>query len=875
MKKLGKKFSFLTKIMLVVGLLISNLSSLTYVFADEIIENISVTLNDKSLEIKYLEELTEDVESVNVKITEDYIYLDNSSEFEEKKVTEYNDLEVESFLSDGLNHETVLMGTDPEKLENIEVFDGLYDVRVEITDLEGNEIDTVVYSKRFENKGGLEVKLYDESDIEITALENGRYSISRNNLNVKAVARVLAGGLTPNMQFKYNNQEYSALQLTELVFDGYNYDFSGLLYGNYSTPLEVKLLQKVETVEEGVEPEFEEIIISKRLDFAYEKLSVNTEALNFFTQRVELNDAYYFSGNSNNGVIYTLLDLSEETKARTMLDLYKIAEIAFGGIDTFKYVLSNSSNEDIIKAYEELTTPEVSGEEGVQVVVDTTSEEKTLEEYLSEIILDDSASLTVKGEGLTEADEGITITYDVTVIGDVNKDNKLDKADLTKLIEEVVTGNVSDKLTSDVALFDGKVNTLDVMLLNQVINTKDWYSSLADTIEGELLAKLEVSEEEITSGDTFTVKYVLSLADYDVNGLTGLFKYNKEVFELVSMEVDNEWLGMNKDGKFLYLTDELLTAPEITEPEENPETPEVTPEQDTNSNDSVAVITEGDVSLEEEIPEETPIVTEDYVILTATFKALKASSLEDGNVITLDNIELFNDDVYVELDTTKVESEVIVVNADTNNKLASLKVAGQEIELLENVYEYELAVKNEVTTADLEYVLESATANISSIVAPEELAEGENKITITVVSESGLEQVYTIVVTREAAPKKEVVVSTDNYYGDYDNDQKEEIIVTPAPEEEEEVVEPEEKSGTLSRVIIIVLILLVIAGLIYLIFKDEDDAETKKANKEINKLKKEDKEIVVEKTTKLEQKPTKKVDNSNKKKSPKNKKKER
>ena len=35
MKKLGKKFSFLTKIMLVIGLLVSNLSSLTYVFASE------------------------------------------------------------------------------------------------------------------------------------------------------------------------------------------------------------------------------------------------------------------------------------------------------------------------------------------------------------------------------------------------------------------------------------------------------------------------------------------------------------------------------------------------------------------------------------------------------------------------------------------------------------------------------------------------------------------------------------------------------------------------------------------------------------------------------------------------------------------------
>ena len=47
MKKLGKKVSFLTKILLVVGLLISNLSSLTAVFASEITE-----MDKKSVDMK-------------------------------------------------------------------------------------------------------------------------------------------------------------------------------------------------------------------------------------------------------------------------------------------------------------------------------------------------------------------------------------------------------------------------------------------------------------------------------------------------------------------------------------------------------------------------------------------------------------------------------------------------------------------------------------------------------------------------------------------------------------------------------------------------------------------------------------------------------
>lgn len=39
---------------------------------------------------------------------------------------------------------------------------------------------------------------------------------------------------------------------------------------------------------------------------------------------------------------------------------------------------------------------------------------------------------------------------------------------------------------------------------------------------------------------------------------------------------------------------------------------------------------------------------------------------------------------------------------------------------------------------------------------------------------------------------------------------------------------------------------MVIAGLIYLIFKDDDDAETKKANKDIDKLKKDNTKKIVE-----------------------------
>ena len=51
MKKLGKSFSFLTKIMLVIGLLISNLSSLSVVFAYEATGAVQITVVDEKLNI--------------------------------------------------------------------------------------------------------------------------------------------------------------------------------------------------------------------------------------------------------------------------------------------------------------------------------------------------------------------------------------------------------------------------------------------------------------------------------------------------------------------------------------------------------------------------------------------------------------------------------------------------------------------------------------------------------------------------------------------------------------------------------------------------------------------------------------------------------
>jgi len=235
------------------------------------------------------------------------------------------------------------------------------------------------------------------------------------------------------------------------------------------------------------------------------------------------------------------------------------------------------------------------------------------------------------------------------------------------------------------------------------------------------------------------------------------------------------------------------------------------------------------------------------------------------SAVKLNNYEYFNQDTYynvVEIDDETGQSvpKAMVISLDVtvsesdDNSLSSLKVGDTEIELVDGVYDYKLTVGNDVTKINISALVANVAASVSSIVAPEELAVGDNTITVTVVSESGEECTYTIVVTREDAP-----TATSNQVNYQNNVTNNNVTNTPQDtpkSNDEKDVTPEEpikEKSNLSKIIIIVLIVLVIGGLIYLIFKDDDD-ESKTANKEINKFIKDDFDNPHEKATNVNNK---------------------
>lgn len=466
-------------------------------------------------------------------------------------------------------------------------------------------------------------------------------------------------------------------------------------------------------------------------------------------------------------------------EAYSVNDLFAILDKAVEET-TIKYTISNDEIADLEANYQEYL---------VSFTKDSEEKPLTKEEYYKETFIDSSTMISL-------STEDITITFKAILLGDMNDDLVIDESDLEELTSQIIGKNESNLLNGDIN-FDSVLDIKDAINLYQAYKNNIWNIELTEATS-TTEKSLEVKSEDIISGDEFTVEYLLKVTEDKLNGLAGMVNYDKDSLELVDIKTDLNWIGSNHDGKFLYLGDEELTGT---------------------------------------IDENQEINPNEYVAITMTFKALKAGTSK----ISLTDNEMFGLDTIYTLDESDLSTEV-TVNTSSDNTLSSLQVAGQDIELQEDVLEYQITVENDVTLPDVKALTNNVAASITAITAPEELAVGNNEIIITVMAENGNELIYKVIVTRKEAPKEETPqqVTYQEPTNDNNNDNNIDTPTTPDDgKKDDDNKTTEEKDGKVSRIIIIILILLVIAGLIYLIFKDEDDDETKKANKDINKMKKE------------------------------------
>ena len=824
MKKIGKKLSYFTKVLLVIGLLFNNLSSLTVVLAyegdeietvevsnsEEVLENVTdstennkevpettndetsnneettetvtvTDISDNSEEVTTEVPVTNDNKEVVTEITADISddnkivinYSGNIDNTDEVKVTIS---EKYTYLNETKEENTISYDTDGSKLTSgkLEIessllsnakFDGTYSASVTMYNVtKAEDLFSGTVSKKIEFEKGMSFTVLDSSDKEISADSNGTYKLDKEETKITVAGVLHSGGLNPLDVYTYNNEEFTATELLNLEYKNTK-ELSSYLYGDHKLNTSFEL-----TKENG-----EKLTYSKDISIQYGSYSLNTDKLNEEVTNQNLDSKYNFVGESTEGSLnVTSLDNA------TILDIDNILKSLYG--ENITYKISTSEYDDI----------------------------STYSGELSDLSIDSDTKITI-------SDGELTLTYVANVSGDINGDGKIDESDLSQLIDEVIEVETPNPDKSDLYNEDDKVDFLDAIYLSEALKNKDWNITVEE-LQNSFTSQLYIDKESVTSGEEFSIDYITTLSDTPIDGFMGAISYDKSILELVTIESSSYVkIGNDKEGKFLYFMGEPILGTYLP------------PSEDSTDETGTYEPT-------------------DYVLLTFKFKALKSGNPE----ITTSDVKYTYTNNYYNVDSV---STSIVVNESNDNQLSSLTIAGQNIELQDGVYEYEITVSSDVTTADVEAILSNSAAYISSLVAPEELAEGKNTIIITVTAENGEEKVYTITVNKEAKPAEAsqtntvAPVSYSNNYVDSSTSNDTTKEVTDAKDDknkdkdkdkDKNKDEKNKDEGKLSRIIIVILILLAIAGLIYLIFKDDDDEEEKKANKDIEKFKKED-----------------------------------
>lgn len=741
-----KRITKLTKLFLVICLVVSELSSVGFVFAEDMSTKFDSIINVSS-ENKYeptltissndLYEVKEDSRYI-INYQEKYTYLDNTS-----KIIIENTVNDED-LAEKLNSEEGYLLT-LEGVEGIaDKFNGVYSVVLKLYEGE-TLVDETTLNLEYNSSSRLETSIVMEREGTKTTLEetDGVITIPKDIQTTDELtlySKLTTNELAPTKTYQVNGKEYTGNQLVETNFakDGENditLDYLNKLGGYYEYTTSISL--------EGLQEE--QIEYTDTVKVLYQDYEYNDDILNIIAERQGI-ELLFESNNSEEGYVYTKI-LTDEDKL-TVSDIRNYLNNAL--TDEMSYTLSNIDETE---------------------VVDTDT-------VLNNLVI------TIQS---TSYGYDNIVKYRFKVFGDVNDDNIFDEEDLQTWIDD----NYYED-TEDTALDmdnDGEITLEDLAKALESIKQKKWEIEEPELGDATKIieAKLTTESETITTGDEFTVSYLIRVGEIPLSSFEGKIVYDETVLELVSVEskmVNEEtedsdyWIGRINDNQFVYLT-----------------------------------------NLENAYQEG------EYEVLRFTFLA---KGQTENTVISLEDTKYLIGSI--EFDESTLESLEIAINASNNNKLKSLLVGDNEIELIDEEYEYEIDVENDVETIDVEAVAENIAALISMDI-PEKLEEGSNVIKITVLAENGETQDYFITVNRkkEEIPQENIVPVTNNTYEEPSTE--EEIILdepTVEPKDDEDKKDNKTETSNISKYIIIFLIIAVIIGLGYLIFKEDDNKTPEK-----------------------------------------------
>lgn len=780
-----KKITKISKIILAITMLFSQLSSVVTVLADEIMTKSLITsltaVTDDELgyvekyELTYTSEKKDydEEKEYTVELQPIFTYLDEIPEIGDKITITKTGAELNDENKYELN-------------EVSSIYNGVFDLVITVKDE-----DTVVYKDKITYtvdtvKSGL-VGALNSGEVEpinetLGEISTGEYNIDEAKEYTQNLV-IIPGDLSPYSIYKVTKGEeelYKGVgsKIPELIINGSVTNTGNLTSGTYNTSDTIV----VEKLDDNGEVEY-------GMEYTY------NATLNYYNSDEELSQIYDLS--FDNGYLY-----EDAINYNSSLEVSKISDL-----------LDKLENTDLeLKVYNE------NNEE-----LDLTDEE----------VLNSEIKNNYKLE-FTKTDIG-TYTYLVVITGDNTGDNHFTKEDIEKTLKDYLEENkvLSMDVIGKSDEEKGTLNFHDIVHFNNALN-----NGSNDYIENTDLSLVfgEVPSE-IVVGDTFDLQVLVNSSnalDY-INGINAKVTTDGSVLKLTNIKINDKLMSEVKDNNLVAVgtkigSDEVLLTLTFTAiskgtgevslsgelakdtidsiEEFTSITKEINVTRSLSSNNNLSSLKSSvgtfDIAFDKDVTVYTLTVPYDTenVILSGGLEDI--NSVVDGLIEykltedkTVANITVTSESgekkvytVYIIKEAKPVVTPVVYYYS-SNNYLKSLEIEGYEITFDKETLEYKIKVKSDVTSLDIKAIPESNKSRVE-ITGNEKFKKGNNTVTITVTAEDGSTREYKITVDKEA-------------------------------EKKDALTEIEDSSNTAEKIVIIILIILVVLGLLYLIFKKDDE----------------------------------------------------
>mgnify|MGYP002535547108 CR=1 FL=1 len=787
-----KKITKISKIFLVLTMIFSQLSSVVTVLADEItskpLDASLAAVTDE--ELGYVEKYTLTYKSEKQDYDEEKEYtieLESSFEYLNGTIENGTDVVVTKTGSE-LNNEVNSSDLDPIST----YYNGVYNLKITVKDnaavIYEESIPYVVNTVKSGLVGTLNNGEVEPTNETLGIVSTGEYTVNEEKEYTQNLM-IVPGNLSPDSNYKVTIGENEMLMtgedIAQSTFDGSKINTTSSLGGLYNT-------NDIITIEELDNND----VVINTIDYTYDASinydKNNDEALSELTG-LSLNNGYLYEeaiGYNNSDSVTSIKEIVD--------------------------ILANTNIE--LSIYDENNT-----------LLDLTNE--------------DVLNSEVKNNYKLVFKKGTEVTYTVVVLGDNTNDNNFNKDDMKPTMNDYLEGN--KVLSMDVVKGDsdekGLLTFEDIMKLNTELNSitsGDANINLC-LVYGEL-------PKEIYVGDTFKLNVLVNsenASDY-INGINALVTTGNNL-KLTNVTYNSNLIGTFKENALVAagtdLTNgEVLLTLEFTAIAEGKDS--ITLSGSVAKNENIqgfeSLVTEINVirkissnnnlsSLKASVGTFDIAFDKDVTVYTLTVpydteSVILSGSLEDINSTvdglieykltgdkTTANITVVAEDGTIKVYTVYIIKEAKPENVATpvtyyyssNNYLKSLEIDGYEITFNKETNEYKITVKSDVTSLDIKAIPEDSRARVE-ITGNEKFKKGNNTVTITVTAEDGSTREYKITANKES-------------------------------EKKEALTEIEGNSNTAEKVVIIILIILVVLGLLYLIFKkDEQEVATVEIKKE-------------------------------------------